>query len=300
MLYTARCGLVCPKKYGGPCMGEKDITEKHLEAWNDVFADIVNVLLFKGKRLIKENELEADTKDSMFKADGEIHEQERDVSKFWKNGEIRISILGFENQTVPDKDMPLRVISYDGASYKQQLLDKKTKQRYAVTTIVLYFGTKEKWSTPKNLLGCFKVPDELKPFVNDYKINVFNIAWLSDETIDMFQSDFKFVAKYFQTVRLKKDYKGSNEEIRHVDALLKMLSALTGDNSFEEVYNEFNLQDGGVTMEGFIEKYKKEGKAELVKKMLDAKLVSEQQIADLLNISVEEVKKIASKVPVNA
>ena len=281
-------------------MGEKDITEKHLEAWNDVFADIVNVLLFKGKRLIKENELEADTKDSMFKADGEIHEQERDVSKFWKNGEIRISILGFENQTVPDKDMPLRVISYDGASYKQQLLDKKTKQRYAVTTIVLYFGTKEKWSTPKNLLGCFKVPDELKPFVNDYKINVFNIAWLSDETIDMFQSDFKFVAKYFQTVRLKKDYKGSNEEIRHVDALLKMLSALTGDNSFEEVYNEFNLQDGGVTMEGFIEKYKKEGKAELVKKMLDAKLVSEQQIADLLNISVEEVKKIASKVPVNA
>lgn len=281
-------------------MGEKDITEKHLEAWNDVFADIVNVLLFNGKRLINENDLEADTKDSMFKADGEIHEQERDVSKFWKNGEIRISILGFENQTVPDKDMPLRVISYDGASYKQQLLDEKTKQRYAVTTIVLYFGTKEKWSTPKNLLGCFKVPDELKPFVNDYKINVFDIAWLSDETIDMFQSDFKFVAKYFQTVRLKKDYKGSNEEIRHVDALLKMLSALTGDNSFEEVYNEFNLQDGGVTMEGFIEKYKKEGKAELVKKMLDAKLVSEQQIADLLNISVEEVKKIASKVPVNA
>ncbi len=53
-------------------------------------------------------------------------------------------------------------------------------------------------------------------------------------------------------------------------------------------------------MEGFIEKYKKEGKAELVKKMLDAKLVSEQQIADLLSISIEEVKKIASKVPVKA
>ncbi len=79
-----------------------------------------------------------------------------------------------------------------------------------------------------------------------------------------------------------------------------MLSALTGDNSFEEVYNEFNLQDGGVTMEGFIEKYKKEGKAELVKKMLDAKLVSEQQIADLLKISVKEVKKIAARVPVQA
>lgn len=285
-------------------MGEKDITEKHLEAWNDVFADIVNVLLFNGKRLINENDLEADTKDSMFKADGEIHEQERDVSKFWKNGEIRISILGFENQTVPDKDMPLRVISYDGASYKQQLLDKKANLRYAVTTIILYFGTKEKWSTPKNLLECFKVPDELKPFVNDYKINVFDIAWLSNKVIDMFQSDFKIVAKYFQTVRLKKDYKGSNEEIRHVDALLKMLSALTGDKSYEEVYNNGNFIGGGVTMEGFIEKYTNKGRTEaqksIVRNLIESNAGTIEQIAEWVKLPVEEVKKIASKVPVKA
>ena len=204
--------------------------------------------------------------------------------------------------------MPLRVISYDGASYKQQLLDKKAKQRYPVATIVLYFGTKEKWSTHKNLLSCFNVPEELKPFVNDYKINVFNIAWLSNKTIDMFQSDFKIVAKYFQSIRIKKNYKGSTEEIKHVDALLKMLSALTGDNSFEEVYNVGNLDKGGVTMCEVVEKIKNEGrnegvlagKAELIRKMLDAKLVTEQQIADLLKISVKEVKKIAAKVPVQA
>ena len=285
-------------------MGEKDIAEKNLEAFNDVFADIVNVLLFKGNKLMKEKDLESAVKDSMFKADGKIRQQERDVSKFWKNGEIRISILGFENQTNPDKDMPLRVISYDGASYKQQLLDKKAKQRYPVATIVLYFGTKEKWSTPKNLFGCFNVPEELKPFVNDYKINVFNIAWLSNKTIDKFQSDFKIVAKYFQSIRVKKNYKGSTEEIKHVDALLKMLSALTGDNSFEEVYNVGNLDKGGVTMCEVVEKIKNEGvlagKAELIRKMLDAKLVTEQQIADLLKISVKEVKKIAAKVPVQA
>ena len=119
-------------------MGAKDITEKNLEAFNDVFADIVNVLLFKGKHLMKEKDLEPATKDSMFKADGKIHEQERDVSKFWKNGEVRISILGFENQTVQDTKMPLRVISYDGASYKQQLLDssddkKKDKKKKSIS-----------------------------------------------------------------------------------------------------------------------------------------------------------------------
>ena len=290
-------------------MGAKDITEKNLEAFNDVFADIINVLLFKGKNLMKENDLEADTKDSMFKADGKIHEQERDVSKFWKNGEVRISILGFENQTCPDKDMPLRVISYDGASYKQQLLDEKAKQRYPVTTIVLYFGTKEKWSTPKNLLGCFKIPEELKPFVNDYKINVFNIAWLSKETIDMFQSDFKFVANYFRAKRLNKDYIPSSEELKHSNELMKMFTALTGDKSFETAYNKVILEKkGGITMCDVVERIENKGadrgrieeRAELVRKMLDSKFATEQQIADLLKISVKEVKKIAAKVPVQA
>lgn len=32
-------------------MDIKDIAEKNLEAFNDVFADIVNVLLFNGKQL---------------------------------------------------------------------------------------------------------------------------------------------------------------------------------------------------------------------------------------------------------
>ncbi len=38
-------------------MGEKDIIQKTLESYNDVFADIVNVLLFNGKRVITEDSL---------------------------------------------------------------------------------------------------------------------------------------------------------------------------------------------------------------------------------------------------
>ena len=127
-------------------MGEKDIAEKTLEAWNDVFADIVNVLLFKGKQVVKEDELEAATPTSAFKAGKKLHQQERDVAKFWKNGEIKISLLGFENQSIADPKMPLRVISYDGASYKQQLLDKKLKKNFPVVTLVLYFG-EEHWKS---------------------------------------------------------------------------------------------------------------------------------------------------------
>ena len=281
-------------------MGAKDIAEKNLEAWNDVFADIVNVLLFNGKRIILENELEADTTNSMFKADGKLHEQERDVSKFWKNGEIRIAILGFENQTVQDYKMPLRVISYDGASYKQQLLDEKLTKKFPVATLVLYFGTESRWTAPKNLCSCFEIPEEIKPFVSDYKINVFEIAWLDDETIEKFQSDFKIVAKYFQAKRLHAEYEGSKDEIKHVDETLKMLSVLTGDDSFERVYNESNFEKGGVTMCDVVERIENRGKEEIIIRLIDSKAGSLEQIAAWVKLPIEAVKKIAEKVPVNA
>ena len=293
-------------------MAEKDITEKNLEALNDVFADIVNVLLFKGEQVINEKDLEADTTKSMFKADGKIHEQERDVSKFWKNGEIRISILGIENQTAQDSDMPLRVISYDGASYKQQLLDTNQKKRYPVATLVLYFGTEEKWSKAKHLYDCFEVPVKLKPFVNDYKINVFNIAFLSPKTISMFKSDFKIIAEYFRAKRLNQKYKGSKEKLKHANETLKMFSALTGDNSFEKMYNEDNSKKGGITMCDVVERIRNDGRIEgrtegrteeqerIIMNLIESNAGTIEQIAAWVKLPVKEVKKIARKIPVNA
>lgn len=289
-------------------MAEKDITEKNLEALNDVFADIVNVLLFKGEQVINEKDLEADTTKSMFKADGKIHEQERNVSKFWKNGEIRISILGIENQTAQDSDMPLRVISYDGASYKQQLLDKNQKKRYPVATLVLYFGTEEKWAKAKHLYDCFKVPEKLKPFVNDYKINVFNIAFLSSKTIAMFKSDFKIIAEYFRAKRLNQKYKGSKEKLKHANETLKMFSALTGDDSFEKVYNAGNFKKGGITMCDVVERIRNDGRIEgrteeqerIIMNLIESNAGTIEQIAAWVKLPVKEVQKIARKVPVNA
>ena len=121
-------------------MGQKDISEKVLEDFDDVFADIVNVLLFDGQQIIYEEELSNAKDKSQYKADDSlIHEQERDVTKYWNKGKIRLALCGFENQMVIDKDMPFRVIGYDGASYRSQLLGEE-KERYPVITLVLYFG----------------------------------------------------------------------------------------------------------------------------------------------------------------
>ncbi|MDD6069335.1 MAG: Rpn family recombination-promoting nuclease/putative transposase, partial [Clostridiales bacterium] len=83
---------------------------------------------------------------SQYKADdGRIHEEERDVSKIVKNKNIRISLVGLEHQTDIDPDEPLRVIGYDGAAYRSQMLHGQ-KERYPVVTMVLYFGTK-RWNS---------------------------------------------------------------------------------------------------------------------------------------------------------
>ena len=103
-------------------MGEKDIAEKVLEDYNDVFADIVNVLLFQGEQIVKPEQLEDKTLRSSYKADGKLREIVRDVGKNWNQDTIRIACLGIENQTDSDADMPLRVISYDGAEYRAQLM----------------------------------------------------------------------------------------------------------------------------------------------------------------------------------
>ena len=221
-------------------MAEQDMTEKTLESYNDVFADIVNVLLFKGKRLIGEDDLTPESLRSIYKADGKLHEQERDVAKRWQKGNVRIAILGFENQTEADADMPLRVISYDGAAYRSQLLkDKKAKvstDRYAVVTLVLYFGYKHHWNQAGNLLGRLQVPEELKPYVSDYKINIFEIAWLTDEEVSMFQSDFRLVADYFVQMRKNKGYVPPKETIKHVHEFLQLMTVMTGDHRYEEAY----------------------------------------------------------------
>lgn len=205
-------------------MGQKDITEKLLEDYNDVFADIVNVLLFRGNRIVKEESLKETKVKSQYKAEaGKLHEQERDVAKYWQDGNVLVAICGLENQTAEEKYMPLRVFSYDGASYRRQLLSENDENPIVpVVSLVLHFGMKE-WSSPHNLKGVIDIPKELEPYVNDYKANIFNIAFLDDETVQMFQSDFRIVADFFVQKRKNKDYVPDEHKIKHVDEMLKLL-----------------------------------------------------------------------------
>ena len=290
-------------------MAEKDIAEKNFMALEDVFADVYNGLLFKGEEVIKPDDLEDVRGFSQYKADdSKLHEQERDVLKLWKGHGINLAFMGIENQTNPNKDMPFRVIGYDGAKYRSQLLEKETKcvdgkekqvykkERYPVVTVVLYMG-KNKWNYPNNLVGCFnpELPDDdvtnvMKEYISDYKINVFDIGDMSLEAIEVFKSDFKLIAEHFVRLRNNdQDYEPDNRSIQHVDEFLKLMSVLTGDTEFLELINAYSEEEkegGEVAMDRIMEyRYNKgvmEGEARgenllstLVNKLIEANRMTE-------------------------
>ncbi len=220
-------------------MGGKDITEKVLEDHNDVFADIINGLLFAGEQRVLPEALENTGIHSQYKAEDEkVHELERDVAKYWKEREVQLAICGIENQSTIEKNMPFCIIGYDGAAYRSQLQQNR-KKILPVVTIVLYFGTDRHWRSGKNIKSLLEIPAGLDEYVSDYQIKVFEVAWLSEEQISHFRSDFRIVANFFVNKRKNKDYIPDDPtEIRHVDEVLKLLQVMTGDERYKQIFQK--------------------------------------------------------------
>ena len=105
-------------------MGEKDIAEKILMDNDDVFADVVNGFIFDGKPIVEEINLSNVIDKSQYKISGKIHEQERDVAKVIECDGVKVMYVGIENQTDIDVDETKRVIGYDGAVYRGQVIGK--------------------------------------------------------------------------------------------------------------------------------------------------------------------------------
>lgn len=219
-------------------MGEKDKAQKILESYNDVFADIVNVLLFHGEHIISEQDLMDQTPLGYYKVSGEIHEQARDIAKRWTNGRIHIASYGIENQMKVDRNMPVRTLAYDVADLQAQMLANPYGNLYPVITMVLYYGYERQWTGPRQLKDRLTVPPLLGPYTFNYNMHLFEIAYLTREQVNMFRSDFRIVADYFVQKRENRDYKPGRQTMRHVRETLQLLCIMEGDTRFMEIYNE--------------------------------------------------------------
>jgi len=288
-------------------MKDKDITQKVLEKYNDVFADILNVLLFNGRDVVEESTLTDALPMSMLKIDGRVRSQERDIAKYWRKSKINVALFGLENQTTPNKLMPLRVLGYDGAEYvKQSRKENIDKAKYPVITLVLYLGYEKEWNYPKTLFEVLDIDEDIKPYVNDFKINLFEIAYLDKEKINLFKSDFRILANYLYQMRVNKDYIADETTIEHVEELLTLMSAMTGDNRFEETINylkgkeKINMCEvlDRVEARGIekgIEQGIKRGTINTLISLVNDGILSSYEAALRANMSVEDFEKYLKK-----
>ena len=119
-------------------------------------------------------------------------------------------------------------------------------------------GYDRNWKYSNSLLDLLEVDDNLKPYVSDYKINVFDIAFLDREKVELFKSDFRMLADYLYQMRTTNSYKGDESNIKHVDEILMLMSAMSGFKNVENIIKVAHERKVS-NMKGFFELAEEKG-----------------------------------------
>ena len=287
-------------------MAEKDMAEKKLEDYPEVFTDIVNTLLFSDSSIrLDENKIVDGPTESIYKAEEQDKEQRRDTFKYYDIGNkgilFCVAAYGIENQSTIDNVMPVRIMNYDASAYKSQVFDikssskqtnQKRKRIYPVITIVLNFSEKE-WKTSRSLYDMMALPSDLAKYVQDYKINVFDVAFLEDDVIEKFTSDFKAVARFFKDKRLRLEA-NDTIEIKHPAEIADLFSVFTGDEGYRDaVPNVIKKKEKGevITVCTYTETIRDSGKIEMLFELVESGDISPERSCDKLGITLNELEK---------
>lgn len=176
-----------------------DVILKDFWRQNERFADLFNAVIFRGKQVIKPEDLtERDTDMSgiiQFKGYQETLERTRDVVKKMAYG-VEFAVLGIESQQKIHYAMPLRTMLYDSLGYlkeyqeitrirkaergkmtEDEFLSKMRKEDrlHPIISIVLYYSEKS-WDGPMCLKDMIvEMPEEMERIFSDYKMNLVQI-----------------------------------------------------------------------------------------------------------------------------
>ena len=287
-------------------MAEKDMAEKKLEDYPEVFTDIVNTLLFSDSSIrLDENKIVDGPTESIYKAEEQDKEQRRDTFKYYDIGNkgilFCVAAYGIENQSTIDNVMPVRIMNYDASAYKSQVFglkssskqtNQKRKRIYPVITIVLNFSEKE-WKTSRSLYDMMALPSDLAKYVQDYKINVFDVAFLEDDVIEKFTSDFKAVARFFKDKRLRLEA-NDTIEIKHPAEIADLFSVFTGDEGYRDaVPNVIKKKETGevITVCTYTETIRDSGKIEMLFELVESGDISPERACEKLGITLNELEK---------
>ena len=252
-------------------MGAKDLAEKNLLQYKDVFSDIVNVNLFGGRCYVLAEELTREPGELITKAvsDDKLRQLQMDVPMKCKKDNINF-FLCLENQSDKNNVMPVRDMGYQHAKYMEQIKEAKESNRKTgnypnpmtkelndsqklspVITLVLNYS-QNKWEKPRCLNDMLKFPEdmkcELEPWIPSYSVCVINLASQPETTIRQYQSDFKYIVRYLSCGndrrKLDEYFQTTEFQLDHPEAFLDWLSAVTNDRRYRKAKELIETTEG--------------------------------------------------------
>ncbi|MCM1193709.1 MAG: Rpn family recombination-promoting nuclease/putative transposase [Butyrivibrio sp.] len=271
----------------------KDVTQKNLESFPDVTADILNVFIYKGKQTVLTSDLYPAPTETEYTAPGAVmRNQLEDISKYeMQAGKIRVQYL-LANQSDMDGKMILRKAGYVGAAYREQY-DGKVQDKFPVISLVLYWGQGH-WSKNRSIRDFFRRKDlspQIRELIDDIRLHVFEMRNLPPEVREQFQSDMRHVVDYLVEGN---DFK-SDRPVVHKEALVRLLRALGGDGNVEDtarVLEEMNVkEEDEITMCELFDQYTRRGRQEGRKEGLQALISTCKDLGASFEVTVSKVKE---------
>ncbi len=226
-------------------MGKTNVAINRYLADNERFADLFNVVIFNGRRIVSADDLsELDTKARRAgsERDKESHEYIRDQIKQWKCG-AKLLVLGVEPESSVQYALPVKLMKYESIQYEKnyrEIMKKHRKDRdlsskefisgfsrsdrlSPMLTIVIYHG-RDEWDaseTLHDLLDFEGFPEairgEVMKYCNDFHINLLDVNHMenSDKFVTDLREVFGFLARQNDKKSLRK-YVEENENFRHL------------------------------------------------------------------------------------
>ena len=305
-------------------MGAKDLAEKNLLQYKDVFSDIVNVNLFGGRCYVLAEELTREPGELITKSvsDGKLCQLQMDVPMKCKKDNINF-FLCLENQSDKNNVMPVRDMGYQHAKYMEQIKEAKESNRKTgnypnpmtkelndsqklspVITLVLNYS-QNKWEKPRCLNDMLKFPEdmkcELEPWIPSYSVCVINLASQPETTISQYQSDFKYIVRYLSCgndrKKLDEYFQTTEFELDHPEAFLDWLSAVTNDTRYrkaKELIQKNEGKGGKINMCVLLDMYEERGEARGIEKGIAQGIVQGEArgVAKGISQGIEEINTL--------
>lgn len=310
-------------------MGQKDLAQN--DYFNDKirFADACNGILFQGKDVIKPEELQETDADIVYREDeGKLRKVIPDKVRKWKG--IYIAVLTVENQSKVDYKMVFRVMKSEAVYYDRQWNEREQEYRRCgllqekvplcwvgkdekfvpIITIVIYYGTDEKWDGAVCLYDMLNIDKELEPYITNYKLNLFDYHECEDFSV--FKTENRMLFEMLSCARDKKEMKQlldkNREQYNRVDHnIMRMMFDIIGIKyKAKEDCDREGEEDMCKAIEEWAEEErtagKIEGKAstlvEVIENLMKNMRLSLEDACQAINSSVqqyEEAKNILNK-----